>query len=206
MTPQQKAQARNHPKKGSSIKVEPIKSREDIEKIRTLLRDKPRDQALFDIGINTNLRAVDLTRLKVGQVRYLHVGEDLVLKEAKTGKHRRITVNQRVYLAVRNVLKTLPPDVPDNALLFQGKKTMGQKPLTTSYINMLVKGWCKHIGLKGNFGAHTLRKTFGFVHRKFHCTPIVDLMEMFNHSSQKQTLDYLCIQPEEIRNHYLKVI
>jgi hypothetical protein len=28
---------------------------------------------------------------------------------------------------------------------------------------------------------------------------------MFNHSTQKQTLDYLCIQPEEIKEAYLKL-
>ena len=30
-------------------------------------------------------------------------------------------------------------------------------------------------------------------------------MVMFNHSSQKQTLDYLCIQPEEIKNAYMQL-
>ena len=28
------------------------------------------------------------------------------------------------------------------------------------------------------------------------------LMACFNHSSQKQTLDYLCIQPEEVKDVY----
>ena len=36
-------------------------------------------------------------------------------------------------------------------------------------------------------------------------TPVAGLMVMFNHSSQKQTLDYLCIKPEEIKNAYLKL-
>ena len=83
---------------------------------------------------------------------------------------------------------------------------MGQKPLTTSYINLLVKGWCKQVGLRGNFGAHTLRKTFGYMHRTIHCTPLPELMVIFNHNTQKQTLDYLCIQPEELKAIYLKVI
>jgi hypothetical protein len=28
-------------------------------------------------------------------------------------------------------------------------------------------------------------------------------MTVFNHSAQRQTVDYLCIQPEEIKNIYL---
>ena len=50
----------NHPKKGSSIKVDPIKSLKDIKAIKKLLHDKPRDLCLFTLGINTNLRASDL--------------------------------------------------------------------------------------------------------------------------------------------------
>ena len=60
--------ALNHPKKGDSIKVEPIKAKKDIQNLKKLLSDKPRDLAIFVVGINTNLRASDLLRIKVGQV------------------------------------------------------------------------------------------------------------------------------------------
>ena len=63
------ARNQNRPKKGSQIKVDPIKKRKDIESIKKLLADNPRNSALFTIGINTNLRASDLLRIKVGQVR-----------------------------------------------------------------------------------------------------------------------------------------
>ena len=43
-----------YPKKGSTIKVEPIKSLRDIATIKRLLADRPRDYALFVIGINSN--------------------------------------------------------------------------------------------------------------------------------------------------------
>jgi len=78
--------------------------------------------------------------------------------------------------------------------------------LTVSYLNSLVKSWCKEINLRGNYGAHTLRKTFGYVHRTVFGTDIPTLMEMFNHSTQRQTLTYLGIQPREINDAYLKEI
>ena len=59
----------NAPGGGSQIKVEPIREVKDINTIKRMLKDKPRDYALFTIGINTNLRASDLCRLTVGQVR-----------------------------------------------------------------------------------------------------------------------------------------
>ena len=76
----------NHPKKGSQIKVDPIKKLKDIKAIKKILVNKPRDFALFTIGINTNLRASDLLRFKVGQVSDLKAGDVVEIKEKKTGK------------------------------------------------------------------------------------------------------------------------
>jgi hypothetical protein len=68
------------------MKVEPIRSVKDIRSIKKLLCQTPRDLALFVVGINTNLRASDILGLTVGQVREVGVGEEIVLKEKKTGK------------------------------------------------------------------------------------------------------------------------
>lgn len=195
--------ALNHPKKGSSIKVEPIRSIEDITLIKRMLKNRPRDLAIFVLGINTNLRASDLLRIKVGQVRYLQPGDHFSLTEKKTGKKRDITINNGVFEVVRRLLATLP-DAEDEDCLFPSRQ--GGGPLCVPYLNSLVKRWTSTINLKGNFGSHTLRKTFGFIHRTYHKTDIPTLMTLFNHSNQKQTLEYLCIQPEEIKDAYLKEI
>ena len=90
----QKGQNLNHPKKGSMIKVEPIRKLKDVKAIKQLLTDKPRDLCLFTLGINTNLRASDLLRLTAGRVRGLKAGDEIEIKEQKTGKMRRITLNK----------------------------------------------------------------------------------------------------------------
>jgi hypothetical protein len=41
------------------------------------------------------------------------------------------------------------------------------------------------------------------MHRTVNMTDLPTLMTMFNHSTQKQTLAYLWIQPEEIKSAYL---
>ena len=43
----------NHPKKDSAIKVEPIRKKKNIEDLKKILRDRPRDYCLFVFGINT---------------------------------------------------------------------------------------------------------------------------------------------------------
>lgn len=192
--------ALNHPMKGDKIKVEPIRELKDIRNIKKLLADQPRNLAIFTLGINTNLRASDILKLTIGHVRHLKAGDHFSITEKKTGKSKNITINQSVFNALQPLLAALK-DSADSEPLFQSRK--GDKALSVPSLNGLVKEWCKAINLKGNYGSHTLRKTFGYMHRTVNKTDLPTLMTMFNHSSQKQTLDYLCIQPEEIKNAYL---
>jgi integrase len=187
----------NHPIKGRQIKVDPIKNRKDIKAIKKMLKDSPRDHALFVVGINTNLRASDLVALTVGQVSTLQAGDDLVLTEKKTGKERRITLNPACIEAIQNLLSDSALDDADP--LFRSRK--GSK-LTIPSVNRLVKSWCKEINLTGNYGSHTLRKTWGYHQRVTFGADLPTLMTCFNHSTQRQTLGYLCVQPDEIKGIY----
>jgi integrase len=195
-----KGENSNRPEPGSTIKVDPIKSKKDIAAIKKILADKPRDLALFAVGINTNLRASDLLRITAGMVRGRKPGDDIELREQKTSKLRRITLNKACIDAIQALLASREYKDSDN--LFQGQRGT----LTVPSINRLVKGWCRVINLRGNYGSHTLRKTWGYHQRVTFGTDIPTLMVCFNHSTQRQTLDYLCIQPEEIRGVYENVL
>lgn len=184
----------NHPKKGDVIKVEPIKDLKDIRLIKKMLADRPRDLALFVVGINTNLRASDLLSLKVGQVRGLDPGDKVEIREKKTRKPRMVTFNGAAVAAIRSLMKSRE-EMTDEDPLFVGQRG----PMTVSTVNNMVKQWCREINLKGNYGSHTLRKTWGYHQRVTFGVDLPRLMECFNHSSQGQTLNYLCIQPEEIK-------
>jgi len=188
---------RNAPQKGQKIKVEPIREIEDINLIKRMLKDKPRDLSLFTLGINTNLRASDLLRLKVHQVMDVEPGDNIEINEKKTGKPRRVTLNGACVAAINNLLSKNGYH-PDD-FLFKSKKG---PVLLVPTVHNLVKGWCKAIKLKGNYGSHTLRKTWGYHQRVSFKVDIPTLMVCFNHSTQKQTLDYLCIQPQEVQDVY----
>lgn len=181
----------NHPQKGDSIKVDPIRSLADIQRIKSEL--STRDKCLFTLGINTNLRASDLTAISLHQIQ----GDELVLKEKKTGKERRITLNKSCLVAIRELVKEESLNQCD--LLFRSRKGGGK--LTVPTINRLVKTWCH--GLPGNYGSHSLRKTFGYHQRVTFNVDVATLMTVFNHATQRQTLDYLCVQPDEIKSVYL---
>lgn len=193
----------NHPKKGSSTRVEPLRSEKDIRNIKKLLADHPRNLCLFNFAINVNVRGSDLLRIKVGDVRGLEVGEHFTIREKKTGKERRITINRSVHQSIQQLLATMP-EAQDHEPLFQSRK--GKQELCVPYLCFLVKNWAKALNLRGNYGSHSLRKTFGYIHRTVHNTSVPVLMTMFNHSTQRQTLQYLGIQESDIQDAYLKEI
>ncbi len=188
----------NHPAKGSTTFVEPIRDRKKIEQIKKMLG--PRNLAIFTLGVNTNLRASDLLAIRVGQVLGLKVGGELVLTEKKTGKRRRITMNAAC-IAALNGLSWVPAGAGDRDYLFTDPDT--NRPLSVPSLSRLVKQWCARVGLRGNYASHTLRKTWGYHQYHGFKVQLPHLMVCFNHAGQRQTLDYLGIQPEEIADVYM---
>ena len=133
-----KVAAKNRPQKNSTIKVEPIRKLKYIKIIKQLLADNPQRLCLFTIGINTNLRASDILKIQVKHVKDLKTGDSFYLTEKKTGKSKVITANKSVVESTRKLLKTKQYQ-DDNSFLFQGQRGTW----TTSYVNALVKDWCK---------------------------------------------------------------
>ena len=184
----------NHPKKGSRIAVDPIRQIKDIKAISKLTSDNPRDHLLFIMGINNGLRAGDMIKLKVKQVRYLKVGDTLTIKEGKTGKDNILAVNKTVYKALQAYLDVIRPD--DDAYLFASRKGNGH--IQSQAVSKLVKKWTGAINLKGNYGSHTLRKTWGYIQRTMHGVGFEIICKRYNHSSPAITMRYLGIQDKEV--------
>ena len=199
----------NHPKLGDTIKVGPIRTINAINKLKQHLASSPRNFSLFVVGINTAYRASELLSIRVGQVRHLQPGDRLEIKQRKTKKYRAVTMNKTCFEAVQTLLKHLDRKAlrtkdwswaDDGAYLFAGRRP--DRPLSVPTLNNLVKDWCRKANLKGNYGSHSLRKTWGYMQRAKQDTPIPLLMQALGHATQQQTLAYLCIQDEEIDSIY----
>ena len=196
-----KGQNSNHPKKGSSITVDPIRDLKVVKKIkRRLKKDSMRDLLLFTMGINNGLRIGDLLNLKVADVIDLEPGETLKIKEQKTGKINVLMINGEVHQALLRFIELAKPK--DDDPLFKSKK--GGKALSVPYASQLVKSWCK--GMKGNFGSHSLRKTFGYIQRTEFGVGFYILCKRFGHSSPAITMRYLGIEDKEVNGILLNEI
>lgn len=185
----------NHPKPGSSTLVQPIRQMADIQSIKKLLAAKPRDLLLFTLGINNGIRTGDLLKLKISDVKSVKPGQTIQIRESKTGKFNSIYINREVYKALRGHLEA--SDHLDDDYLFQSTKGH-QKPLTIMTVNRMIKSWCRAINLPGNYGAHSLRKTFGYIQRTHFGVGFELICKRFNHSSPSVTMRYLGIEDKEV--------
>jgi integrase len=187
----------NRPRKGARIKVEPIRYLADIKRIKNLLVQRPRDLALFTLGINLPLRVSDLLGLTFVQVAGLAPGDALVLHEKRTGRRFKVGFNRVCCEAVANLVVNLQDTPHPAGFIFSSRRGAVLLP---SSVHRLVKSWCKGIGLEGNYGANSLRKTWGYHQFATFGTDLSRLSTYFNHPTRRQTLDYLCLVPEDFKS------
>jgi len=184
---------KNHPIKGSRITVDPFRSDKDIKRIKKMLSSNSRDLLLFTMGINNGLRIGDLLKLRIVDVKDLKAGDFLIINEQKTGKENILMINKGVYSILRKHLDNI--NLSDDCYLFQSRKG-DNLPLTVSSVNRMIKQWT--FGMKGNFGTHSLRKTFGYIQRTRYGVSFEVLCRRFNHSNPATTMRYLGIQSKEV--------
>ena len=192
-----------HRGKGSAT-VDPIRELKDIARIKGGLADNPRDLSLFVVGIHVGLRGSDLLALRWADVLD---DEDIIrdrisVRERKTGNTRHIAIHEKVRQTLNNWKIHAGDFVNANAYVWPNR-TDG--PLTIQRLHQLVNYWCSTIELRGNFGTHTLRKTYGYHLRRLGYD--VDLlMKVFGHSSSAVTLRYIGIEQEEIDEANLRLV
>ena len=184
----------NAPKKGVGKTVEPIRFLKDIRAISDMLKKSPRDHLLFVMGINNGLRTGDLLRLKVHDVKYLKPEDSITIVEQKTKKRNVLKINKAVFKVLQTYLDELDPE--DGEFLFASRK--GGNALTVPSVNRLIKTWTSRVNLKGRYGAHSLRKTWGYIQRVRYGTPIEIICKRYLHSSPSVTMRYLGIQDKEV--------
>ena len=180
--------------------VEPIRKIKDINKIKQYLlgKNNKRDYCIFVVGINVGLRAGDLLSLKVSDVTDGRtIFDEVTIKEQKTDKKKTFTLNKSAKEAIKLYLST-SSIIGLNDYLFKSRKAshLGVRPL-----HHIIKTTLRDLGIKGNYGTHSLRKTMAF-HRYQNNVPIETLQKMLNHSSSAITLRYIGITKEVITDCY----
>ena len=148
--------------------VEPIRDRKKIAQIKNLLRGQKRfrDLLLFVVGINTALRISDLLQLQINhfldeQGRIKH---RFWIKERKRGKRHEVVINTSIREALDEYLAAFPDIGNDrnNFVFFSSKANNYSVPIKRGQAWKFITSICRDAGLSGNFGTHSLRKTWGY--------------------------------------------
>ncbi len=103
-----------------------------------------------------------------------------------------------------NAISKLKRKPTPNDYLFPSQR--GKSHLSVDSARKIIKDTLRELGIKGNFGSHTLRKTWAYHIYIGHAAqnPMIlpTLQKMLNHSSQTMTLSYIGITKEVITEIY----
>lgn len=184
--------------------VEPIRDRKKIAQIKNLLRgqNRYRDFLLFVAGINSALRISDLLTLRIGhflddQARIKHRFE---IHEQKRGKRHEVVINNSIRTALEEYLSANSgiENNPNHFVFFNTKSNNFTEPIKRGQAWKFTTSICHEVGLRGNYGTHSLRKTWGY-HARQQDVDLALIMHKLNHSSIATTKRYLGITDEELQ-------
>jgi integrase len=184
--------------------VEPIRDRKKISQIKNLLRgqERFRDLLLFVVRINTALHISDLFQL---QIQHFiddqgHIRQRFWIKEQKRGKRQEVVVNESIREALEEYFAANPEirKNPGNFVFFNPKTNDYSHPIKRGQGWKFITSICREVGLRGNFGTHSLRKTWGY-HARMIGVGLALIMNKLNHNSIAYTKRYLGVTDDELQ-------
>ena len=172
----------------------PLKPKEIWEiRIRLQMSNRRRDLALFNLALDSKLRACDLTKLRVEDVRH----GDRVVKRAsilqqKTQRPVQFEITSKTRSSILEWLRVTELELND--YLFPSRRS---PHLSTRQYARIVNGWVSEIGLdSGAYGTHSLRRTKPSL--IYHRTKDLRAVQLLlGHTKLESTVRYLGIDIDD---------
>nr|WP_228126688.1 tyrosine-type recombinase/integrase [Candidatus Viadribacter manganicus] len=162
---------------------------------RLELKKRVRDLALFNLAIDSKLRACDLTALTVEDVA---AGGEVktrgIIVQKKTGRPVQFEITEQTRVAIRNLMSR--HYLRSSDFLFQSR-LVSSPHLSTRQYARIVQGWVRSIGLNpATYGTHSLRRTkAALIYRKTGNLRAVQLL--LGHSKLESTVRYLGVEVDD---------
>jgi site-specific recombinase XerD len=118
------------------------------------------------------------------------------IKEQKRGKRHEVVINQSIQETFAEYLKEYP-HVADNGENYLFFNPTTHQPIKRGQAWKFITKICAEVGLQGNYGTHSLRKTWGF-HARMQGVDLALIMHKLNHESIAYTKRYLGITDQEL--------
>ena len=164
-------------------------------RVRLQLRQKIRDLALFDLAIDSKLRACDLVKLRVRDIAHGdHVSARATILQQKTHRPVQFEITEQTREAITAWISRAGR-VPDSHLF--PSRIHGSPHLSTRQYTRIVDDWIAGIGLDvAAYGTHTMRRTkVSLIYRRTKNLRAVQLL--LGHSKLESTVRYLGIEVDD---------
>lgn len=181
--------------KGKLVGAKPPLQPKHVWAIRTRLQldGRLRDLALFNLAVDSKLRACDLVRLRVEDIApHGYAGQRAIVQQRKTGRPVRFEITEQTRDAVDAYLAATKMKL--GQWLFPGRRS---QPMTTRQYARLLDHWLAEIGLEpALFGTHSLRRTkVTLIYRRTGNLRAVQLL--LGHSKIESTVRYLGVEVDD---------
>jgi integrase len=164
-------------------------------RIRLQLGGKTRDLAMFNLGIDSKLRACDLTKLRVRDVCMgTRVAPRATVMQQKTQRPVLFEITEQTRESVENWIRV--GGLSPSDFLFPGR-IHASPHLSTRQYARIVHRWIKAIGLDDTaYGTHTMRRTkASLIYRRTKNLRAVQLL--LGHTKLESTVRYLGIEVDD---------
>jgi integrase len=164
-------------------------------RIRLQLGHRTRELALFDLGLDSKLRACDLVRLRVRDICHGdRVSTRAIVMQQKTSRPVQFEITAPTRVAVDDWIKEAA--LRNDDYLFPSRVHDSPHLGTRQYARIL-NSWIEDIGLDPTgYGTHTIRRTkASLIYRRTKNIRAVQLL--LGHSKLESTVRYLGIEVED---------
>ncbi|MCG8909861.1 tyrosine-type recombinase/integrase [Pseudomonas sp. DP-17] len=164
-------------------------------RVRLEIANKERDLALFNLAIDSKLRACDLTKLRVRDIAHGdHVSTRAIVMQQKTQRPVQFEITAQTRASVEAWIRTACRRNDD--FLFPSSARISAHISTRQYAR-IVKAWITTIGLDPTlYGTHTLRRTkASLIYRRTKNLRAVQLL--LGHTKLESTVRYLGIEVDD---------
>lgn len=164
-------------------------------RIRLQLQERIRELALFNLAIDSKLRACDLMALTVGDVAQAgRVQSRALIVQHKTGRPVQFEITEQTRKSIQSWIEAAQLRPPD--YLFPSR-VHDSPHLTRRQYARIVDRWVSEIGLDpALYGTHTLRRTkASLIYRRTKNIRAVQLL--LGHTKLESTVRYLGIDVDD---------
>lgn len=161
----------------------------EINKLIHKAGESKRDTCIIVLASNGGLRAEEIVSIKL---THIHLEERFIAIIGKGEKYREVTINDKMYKALKEYLEERKDINQDNPYLFVGKKSnfYKDKSMSRSIVNRILNKYNVDVKIK-DLHPHTLRHYFGSTAYYKAGYSLIQIASQLGHSDIKTTRGYI---------------